>query len=54
MKSNEDKMVNALFRADMIKDYNYDPGKNWNGDSWFGTIVFVIFGLLLFKSLLSS
>jgi|TARA_S200002703_G_scaffold141684_2_gene133693 hypothetical protein len=54
MKSNEDKMVNAFFRADMIKRNNSDPGSDWNGDSWFGTIVFVIFGFLLFKSLLSS
>ena len=54
MKSDEDKMVNAFFRSDMIKRYNSDPGEDWNNDSWFGIIVFVIFGFLLLKSLLAS
>tara|TARA_Y100000114_G_scaffold78526_1_gene72260 strand:+ start:4608 stop:4778 length:171 start_codon:yes stop_codon:yes gene_type:complete len=50
MSAKEDRMVNALFRAQQIEKYNSDPGpeQNWNNDGWFGTIVLALVPFLLF------
>jgi len=54
MKTSEDKMVNALFRADMISRNNSDPGSNWEGSSLFKDIIFFLIGLCLLRAFLFS
>jgi len=39
MKTDEDKMISALFRERSIADNKYDPGPNWEQTNLFEDIV---------------
>jgi hypothetical protein len=45
MTLNEDQVTNALYRADMIRKYNVDPGEDPSKPDWYS---YFLIGLFIF------
>ena len=54
MKTDEDKMISALFRERSIKDNKSDPGPDWQeSDFSIDMIRFLVLGLIIYGFLAS-
>lgn len=54
MKSLEDKIVNAQFRSDQIKQYNSDPGEDWEDLGPFGLVIYGFIFYVVIKTFVFS
>lgn len=54
MRNTEEQMKSALFRANMMEKYKYDPGPDWDQPDVFHYIIVLTMGYFMLKTWLSS
>ena len=54
MKSREDEIVDAIFRARMLQEHNVDPGTNWREPGVIFYAFYVVLGLFALKAFFAS